>query len=109
MNPEPEQGIKPECGDTREEQITEDQEGGSQQQEPCGAIRLSLRDRKPAQRMTYPPYLGQLTFQTLPTLNIVAANSIQPLPLVPTTEHTWLGHANDPYQVVAITFMLPTY
>lgn len=70
-NPEPEQDMEPECGDTREEQITEDQEGGPQQQEPCGAIRLSLR-------MTY-PYLGQPTFQTLPTLNTVAANSIHPL------------------------------
>jgi len=107
-NSGPEQGMEPGYGDTREEQMTEDQEGGSQQQEPCGAIRRSLRDRKPAKRMTY-PYLGQPTFQLLPTLNTVAAKPIQSLSLVPTTAHTWLGYANDPYRVVPITFMAPTY
>lgn len=87
-----------ECEGPQEEQIAEDQDEGSWQQEPCGANRWSLTDRKPAQRMTY-PYLGQPTFQTLPTLNTLAADSVQSLPLVSTTPHT-LGHASNSYQVV---------
>lgn len=105
---EPEQSMESEGEDPQEEQTTEDQEKEPLQQEPCGPNRRSLKERKPAQRMTY-PYLGQPAFQTLPNLHTIAANTIPSRPLIPTSAHTWVGHISNPYEVVPVTVVFPMY
>ncbi len=105
---ESERGMESESEGPQKEQTPEDQEEEPPQREPYGTSRWSLRERRPAQRMTY-PFLGQPAFQAFPTLNTITANTIQSLPLTPTSAHTWLGHVSNPYQVVPVTVMVPSY
>ncbi|KAL0199247.1 hypothetical protein M9458_007787, partial [Cirrhinus mrigala] len=97
---EPEQVMDSESEGPQKEQTTENE--AEEQQEPYETNRRSLRERRPAQRMTY-PVLGQPAFQTFPTLNTITANTIQSLPLTPTSAYTWMGHVGNPYQVVPVT------
>uniref|UniRef100_A0A3B3QQY7 Gypsy retrotransposon integrase-like protein 1 n=1 Tax=Paramormyrops kingsleyae TaxID=1676925 RepID=A0A3B3QQY7_9TELE len=105
---EPEQVMDSESEGPQKEQATESEAEELPQRGPDGTNRRSLRERRPAQRMTY-PILGQPTFHTFPTLNTITANTIQLLPLTPISAHTWLGHASNSYQLVPVTVMFPGY
>lgn len=96
---EPEQGVESRGEDPQQE---------PPQQEPCRGSKRSLRERRPAQRMTY-PFLGQPTFQTVPTLNTLTANTVQSLPWALTSAHTWVDHISNPYQGIPVTVIVPNY
>lgn len=102
------QDMESDCEGSKEQQTTEDQGQESHECEPYETSRRSLRERRPAQRMTY-PLLGQPVFQTIPKINTVAANTIQPLTLMHTPVHTWLGHISSPYQEMLFPVMVPNY